>query len=180
MARLQDKYRNEIKGKMMQRFGYRNRMAVPCIEKIVVNMGVGRALENKRRLETAQSELAVITGQKAVVTHARTSIAGFKLREGDAIGCKVTLRGGRMYEFFDRLISVAIPRIRDFRGLNPKAFDGRGNYSLGVTEQLIFPEVNVDSVEFAQGMDIVVVTTAKTDDEARTLLELFGMPFRKN
>ncbi len=180
MARLLDKYQNEIIGKMMHRFGYRNRMAVPMLRKIVVNMGVGRAIENKRRIETAVKELATITGQKPVVTHAKVSVAGFKLREGDAVGCMVTLRGARMYEFLDRLVSVAVPRIRDFRGLSSKSFDGRGSYSMGVGEQVIFPEINLDEVEFTQGMDISMVTTARSDEEARYLLELFGMPFRKN
>ncbi|RME03197.1 MAG: 50S ribosomal protein L5 [Planctomycetota bacterium] len=180
MARLFEYYRETIVPKLMEEFGYRNRLAVPKLEKIVVNMGVGRALENHRRLETAVQDLALITGQRPIITKARQSISGFKLRQGNAIGCKSTLRGRRMYEFLDKLISIAIPRIRDFRGLSTRSFDGRGNYSLGVSEQIIFPEINIDKVEFVQGMDITLVTTAKTDKEAFRLLSLFGMPFKRN
>ena len=176
--RLLDKYRDEITAKLKEQFGYDNVMAIPKIEKIVINMGVGAALATPKRLEDAVKELTVIAGQRPIITKARKAIAGFKLREGNAIGCKVTLRRWRMYEFLDRLINIAIPRIRDFRGVSPKAFDGRGNYTLGLAEQIIFPEINADKVEAVQGMDVCVVTSAKTDKEAYELLKLFGMPFR--
>ena len=164
---------------MTKKFGYKNVMEVPKLEKIVVNMGVGEAKENSKALDSALADMAIITGQKGVTTKAKKSIANFKLREGMAIGCKTTLRGERMYEFADRLINLALPRVRDFRGVNPNAFDGRGNYSLGIKEQLIFPEIEYDKVDKVRGMDVVFVTTAKTDEEARELLTLFNMPFKK-
>ena len=179
MSRLKEQYNSEIKDAMVKRFGYKNVMEIPKLEKIVINMGVGEAKENKKLLDTAIADLETITGQKAVVTTAKKSIANFKLREGMPIGCKVTLRGERMYEFADRLINLALPRVRDFRGINPNAFDGRGNYALGIKEQLIFPEIEYDKVDKVRGMDIIFVTTAKTDEEARELLTLFGMPFKK-
>ena len=179
MSRLKEQYNSEIKDAMVKKFGYKNVMEIPKLEKIVINMGVGEAKENKKLLDTAIADLETITGQKAVVTTAKKSIANFKLREGMPIGCKVTLRGERMYEFADRLINLALPRVRDFRGNNPNAFDGRGNYALGIKEQLIFPEIEYDKVDKVRGMDIIFVTTAKTDEEARELLTLFGMPFKK-
>ena len=179
MSRLKEQYNSEIKDAMVKKFGYKNVMEIPKLEKIVINMGVGEAKENKKLLDTAIADLETITGQKAVVTTAKKSIANFKLREGMPIGCKVTLRGERMYEFADRLINLALPRVRDFRGINPNAFDGRGNYALGIKEQLIFPEIGYDKVDKVRGMDIIFVTTAKTDEEARELLTLFGMPFKK-
>ena len=179
MSRLKDTYNNEIKDAMMKKFGYKNVMQVPRIEKIVINMGVGEAKENAKVLDSAISDLEIISGQKAVATRAKKSVANFKLREGQAIGCKVTLRGEKMYEFADRLINLALPRVRDFRGVNPNAFDGRGNYALGIKEQLIFPEIEYDKIDKVRGMDIIFVTTARTDEEARELLRLFGMPFRK-
>ena len=179
MSRLKDQYNSEIKDAMVKKFGYKNVMQIPKLDKIVINMGVGEAKENKKLLDTAIADLETITGQKAVVTTAKKSIANFKLREGMPIGCKVTLRGERMYEFADRLINLALPRVRDFRGINPNAFDGRGNYSLGIKEQLIFPEIEYDKVDKVRGMDVCFVTTAKTDEEARELLTLFGMPFKK-
>ncbi len=179
MSRLREQYDSEIKDAMTKKFGYKNVMEVPKLEKIVINMGVGEAKENKKLLDTAIADLEIITGQKAVVTTAKKSIANFKLREGMPIGCKVTLRGERMYEFADRLINLALPRVRDFRGINPNAFDGRGNYALGIKEQLIFPEIEYDKVDKVRGMDVIFVTTAKTDEEARELLTLFGMPFKK-
>lgn len=179
MARLQEHYRDSVIPALRESRGYRNVMEVPHLEKIVVNMGVGEAVSDKKMLENAQAELALITGQKAAVTRARKSIAGFKVREGWPIGCKVTLRRARMYEFLDRLINVAIPRIRDFRGFSPKAFDGRGNYSLGVREQIIFPEVDYDRTDTIRGMDITLTTTAKSDEEARALLDAFNFPFRQ-
>lgn len=178
MARLQEQYRDHIVASLRQSQGYANIMAVPRLEKITVNMGVGEAVSDKKMLETAQQELALITGQKPAITRARKSIAGFKVREGWPIGCKVTLRGARMYEFLDRLIHVAIPRIRDFRGFSPKGFDGRGNYSMGVREQIIFPEIEYDKTDAVRGMDITLTTTAKTDAEARALLDEFNFPFR--
>ncbi|MEX1081278.1 MAG: 50S ribosomal protein L5 [Halofilum sp. (in: g-proteobacteria)] len=178
MARLQEQYRDHMVGSLRQSQGYENIMAVPRLEKITVNMGVGEAVSDKKVLEAAQQELALITGQKPAITRARKSIAGFKVREGWPIGCKVTLRGGRMYEFLDRLIHVAIPRIRDFRGFSPKGFDGRGNYSMGVREQIIFPEIEYDKTDAIRGMDITFTTTAKTDSEARALLNEFHFPFR--
>ena len=179
MARLKEMYNNEIVDAMTKKFGYQNIMQVPKLEKIVVNMGVGEAKENSKILDSAIADLEKITGQKAVTTKAKNSVANFKIREGMPIGCKVTLRGEKMYEFLDRLVNLALPRVRDFRGVNPNAFDGRGNYALGIKEQLIFPEIEYDKVDKVRGMDIIVVTTAKTDEEARELLAQFGMPFKK-
>ena len=179
MSRLKDLYSNEIKDAMVKKFGYKNVMQIPKLDKIVINMGVGEAKENAKVLDTAIKDLETITGQKAVVTRAKKSVANFKLREGMPIGCKVTLRGEKMYEFTDRLVNLALPRVRDFRGVNPDAFDGRGNYALGIKEQLIFPEIENDKVDKVRGMDIIFVTTAETDEEARELLTLFGMPFKK-
>lgn len=179
MTRLKETYLNEIVDGMMKKFGYKNVMQVPKLEKIVVNMGVGEAKENSKVLDAAMEELTIITGQKAVSTKAKNSVANFKIREGMGIGCKVTLRGEKMYEFLDRLVNLALPRVRDFRGVNPNAFDGRGNYALGIKEQLIFPEIEYDKVDKVRGMDVIVVTTAKTDEEARELLAQFGMPFKK-
>ena len=179
MSRLHEQYSNQIKDAMMKKFEYSNIMQVPKLEKIVIHMGVGEAKENKKVLESAVADLEKIAGQKAVVTRAKKSVANFKLREGMPIGCKVTLRGERMYEFADRLINLALPRVRDFRGVNQNSFDGRGNYALGIKEQLIFPEIEYDKVDKVRGMDIIFVTTANTDEEARELLTLFGMPFKK-
>ena len=179
MSRLKDLYSNEIKDAMVKKFGYKNVMQIPKLDKIVINMGVGEAKENAKVLDTAIKDLETITGQKAVVTRAKKSVANFKLREGMPIGCKVTLRGEKMYEFVDRLVNLALPRVRDFRGVNPNAFDGRGNYALGIKEQIIFPEIEFDKVDKVRGMDIIFVTTAKTDEEARELLTLFNMPFAK-
>ncbi len=179
MARLKDLYKNEIVAGMTKKFGYKNVMEVPKLNKIVINMGVGEAKDNAKVLETAIKDMEIISGQKAVVTKAKKSVANFKIREGMAIGCKVTLRGEKMYEFADRLINLSLPRVRDFRGVNPNAFDGRGNYSLGIKEQVIFPEIEYDKIDKVRGMDIIFVTTAKTDEEARELLTQFGMPFRK-
>ena len=179
MARLKETYTNEISAAMQKKFGYKNVMEIPKLEKIVINMGVGEAKENAKALESAVKDMETISGQKAVITKAKKSIANFKIREGVAIGCKVTLRGEKMYEFADRLINLALPRVRDFRGVNPNAFDGRGNYALGIKEQLIFPEIEYDKVDKVRGMDIIFVTTAKTDEEARELLTVFGMPFSK-
>lgn len=179
MARLKETYKSEIVENMMKKFGYKNVMQVPKLDKIVINMGVGEAKDNSKLLESAVRDLEIIAGQKAVLTRAKKSVANFKIREGMAIGCKVTLRGERMYEFADRLINLSLPRVRDFRGVNPNAFDGRGNYSLGIKEQLIFPEIEYDKVDKVRGMDICFVTTAKTDEEARELLTQFGMPFKK-
>ena len=179
MSRLKEKYTNEIVDAMMKKFGYKNIMEVPKLDKIVVNMGVGEAKDNAKVLESAVKDMETITGQKAVLTRAKNSVANFKIREGMAIGCKVTLRGEKMYEFADRLINLALPRVRDFRGINPDAFDGRGNYSMGIKEQLIFPEIEYDKIDKVRGMDIIFVTTAKTDEEARELLKLLGMPFSK-
>lgn len=178
MARLKEKHKNEVVPALMQRFGYQNVMQVPKLEKIVVNMGVGDAVADNKALEAAMEELAIITGQKPVITKAKHSVAAFKIRTGMSIGTKVTLRGERMYEFFDKLVNVVLPRIRDFRGLSPKSCDGRGNYSLGLREQLIFPEINYDKVQKVRGMDITVVTTARTDEEAIELLKALGMPLR--
>ncbi|BAF58513.1 ribosomal protein L5 [Pelotomaculum thermopropionicum SI] len=178
VARLKDKYKNEVVPAMMQKFGYKNPMQVPRLEKVVVNMGLGEAIQNSKIIDAAVNDLMTITGQRPVVTKAKRSIAAFKLRAGMSIGAKVTLRGERMYEFVDKLINVALPRVRDFRGISPKSFDGRGNYSLGVREQLIFPEIEYDKIDKVRGMDIIFVTTAKTDEEARELLKLMGMPFR--
>ncbi len=179
MARLLEQYRKAVVPEMMKQFSYTSSMAVPRMVKVVVNMGVGKALENDKRLTAAAEELTQITGQRAVTTKAKISVSGFRLREGQAIGCRVTLRGLRMYEFMDRLFNIAIPRIRDFRGCSPRAFDGRGNYNLGLTEQTVFPEIAADRVEFFQGMDIAFVTTANSDEEARALLERLGLRFRK-
>ena len=179
MSRLKETYLNEIKDAMQKKFEYKNEMQVPKLDKIVINMGVGEAKENRKVLDTAVKDLETITGQKAVVTRAKNSVANFKLREGQPIGCKVTLRGEKMYEFLDRLVNLALPRVRDFRGVNPNAFDGRGNYALGIKEQIIFPEIEYDKVDKVRGMDIIFVTTANTDEEARELLTLFNMPFAK-
>ncbi len=179
MNRLKEKYQKEITPALMSKFNYKSVMQVPKIEKIVINMGVGDAVQNAKALDSAVEELSMITGQKPVVTKAKKSIAGFRLREGMPIGAKVTLRGERMYEFFDKLVSVSLPRVRDFRGISKKAFDGRGNYTLGIKEQLIFPEIDYDKVSKVRGMDIVIVTTANTDEESRELLTGFGMPFQK-
>lgn len=179
MSRLKETYNNEIVDAMMKKFGYKNVMQVPKLNKIVINMGVGEAKDNAKVLESAVKDLETITGQKAVLTRAKKSVANFKIREGLAIGCKVTLRGEKMYEFMDRLVNLALPRVRDFRGINPNSFDGRGNYALGIKEQLIFPEIEYDKVDKVRGMDVIVVTTAKTDEEARELLRLFNMPFAK-
>ncbi|TNF47228.1 50S ribosomal protein L5 [bacterium] len=179
MDSLQKKYREEIVPAMMKRFNYSNVMQVPRLEKIVINMGLGDALQNARVLDTSMDELSQITGQRPVLTRARKSIANFKLREGNPIGCRVTLRRQRMYEFFNRFLNVALPRVRDFKGTSTKAFDGRGNYTLGVREQLIFPEINYDNVEQVKGMNITIVTSAQSDEEAKELLTLLGVPFRK-
>ncbi|GMB10013.1 LSU ribosomal protein L5P [Thermolongibacillus altinsuensis] len=179
MNRLKEKYLKEVVPALMSKFNYKSVMQVPKIEKIVINMGVGDAVQNPKALDSAVEELALISGQKPVVTRAKKSIAGFRLRAGMPIGAKVTLRGERMYEFFDKLVSVSLPRVRDFRGVSKKSFDGRGNYTLGIKEQLIFPEIDYDKVNKVRGMDIVIVTTAKTDEEARELLALLGMPFQK-
>ena len=170
---------NEIREQMMKKFGYKNIMQVPKLDKIVVNMGIGEARENEKILEAATRDMATITGQKPVITKAKKSIANFKIREGMPIGCKVTLRGDRMYEFLDRLVNLALPRVRDFRGVNPNSFDGRGNYALGIKEQLIFPEIEYDKIDKVRGMDIIFTTTANTDEEARELLRLFNMPFAR-
>jgi Ribosomal protein L5 len=179
VSRLKDLYKDEIADAMQKKFGYKNVMEIPKLDKIVINMGVGEAKENAKALESAVKDLETITGQKAVLTKAKGSIANFKIREGMNIGCKVTLRGDKMYEFLDRLVNLALPRVRDFRGVNPNAFDGRGNYALGIKEQLIFPEIEYDKVDKVRGMDVIFVTTAKTDEEARELLRLFNMPFEK-
>ena len=179
MARLKEMYQNEIVDAMIKKFGYKNIMEVPKLDKIVINMGVGEAKENAKILESAMKDLEIIAGQKPITTKAKNSIANFKIREGMPIGCKVTLRGEKMYEFLDRLVNLALPRVRDFRGVNPNAFDGRGNYALGIKEQLIFPEIEYDKVDKVRGMDIIFVTTANTDEEARELLTQFNMPFAK-
>ena len=178
-SRLKEQYQNEFVDAMIKKFGYKNIMEVPKLDKVVVNMGVGEAKENAKVLESAVKDMETITGQHVVMTKAKKSVANFKLREGMNIGCKTTLRGDKMYEFVDRLINLALPRVRDFRGVNPNAFDGRGNYALGIKEQLIFPEIEYDQVDKVRGMDIIFVTTAKTDEEARYLLTLFNMPFAK-
>ena len=179
MARLKDIYNSEIRDAMIKKFGYKNIMEVPKLEKIVINMGVGEAKENAKVLDSAVRDMEIISGQHAVVTKARKSVSNFKIREGMPIGCKVTLRGEKMYDFADRLINLALPRVRDFRGVNPNSFDGRGNYALGLREQLIFPEIEYDKVDKTRGMDIIFVTTAKTDEEAKELLRLFNMPFAR-
>ncbi len=178
MSRLRDRYRNELAPSLVERFNYRNIMQVPKVEKIVINMGVGEAAQDSKALEAAIRDLTAITGQRPVVARAKKSVANFKLREGMPIGCRVTLRGSRMYDFLDKLINVSLPRIRDFRGVSPRSFDGRGNYSLGIREQLIFPEINYDTIDKLRGMDITIVTSAKTDEEALALLSGLGMPFR--
>jgi large subunit ribosomal protein L5 len=178
MARLRDRYREEAVPALKERFGYENVMQIPQLEKIVVNMGVGEAAQNSRALDGAMDDLARVTGQKPQLRRARKSVAGFKIREGMPVGARVTLRGERMWEFLDRLISIALPRVRDFRGINPRSFDGRGNFALGLREQLIFPEISYDAVDATRGLDVAVVTTANTDEEARELLRLLGMPFR--
>jgi len=177
VARMRAEYDEKIVPAMIEKFGYKNRMEVPRLDKIVINMGVGEATQDKKKVETAAQEMELIAGQKPVITKAKKSIAQFKLREGMPIGVKVTLRRERMYEFIDRLVTIALPRVRDFRGLNPRSFDGRGNYAMGLKEQLVFPEINYDRIEKVRGMDIIVTTTAKTDDEARELLRLFNFPF---
>ena len=179
MSRLKETYQNEIVDAMIKKFEYKNIMEVPKLDKIVINMGVGEAKENAKILESAMKDLEIIAGQKPITTKAKNSIANFKIREGMPIGCKVTLRGEKMYEFLDRLVNLALPRVRDFRGVNPNAFDGRGNYALGIKEQLIFPEIEYDKVDKVRGMDIIFVTTANTDEEARELLTQFNMPFAK-
>ena len=179
MSRLKDLYKDEIVDAMIKKFGYKNIMEVPKLDKIVINMGVGEAKENAKVLDSAVKDLETITGQKVVLTRAKNSVANFKIREGMPIGCKTTLRGEKMYDFMDRLVNLALPRVRDFRGVSADSFDGRGNYALGVKEQLIFPEIEYDKVEKVRGMDVIVVTTAKTDEEARELLRLSGMPFAK-
>jgi len=178
MARLYETYKSEIVPKLMEKFQYKNIMQVPRVERVVVNIGVGEAIQNPKALDGAVNDLTIISGQKPVVTRAKKSIAGFKLREGMAIGCKVTLRGERMYNFLDKLINLSLPRVRDFRGVSPQAFDGRGNYSLGIKEQTIFPEIEYDKIDKIRGLEVVIVTTAKTDEEARELLRHMGMPFR--
>ena len=179
MSRLKEQYQNEIVDAMIKKFGYKNIMEVPKLDKVVINMGVGEAKDNAKLLESAIADMEKIAGQKAVVTRAKNSVANFKIREGMPIGCKVTLRGEKMYEFVDRLINLSLPRVRDFRGVNPNAFDGRGNYALGIKEQLIFPEIEYDKIDKVRGMDVMFVTTAKTDEEARELLTQFNMPFAK-
>lgn len=179
MARQQERYNAEILPVLVEKLGRKNRLSLPKLSKIVLNMGVGKTLQDKERIKQAAEHLGLIAGQRAQITKARMAVSGFRLREGNEIGCRVTLRGKRMYEFLDRLINVALPRIRDFRGINPKSFDGNGNYSMGLTEQLVFAEIDPDKVTFTQGMDITFVTTTKNDDEGRELLRLFGMPFRE-
>ena len=178
MARLKDHYKNEVVPAMMKQFGYTSTMQVPRLEKIIVNMGLGEAIQNIKILESASAEIGALTGQKAVITKARKSIATFKLRQGMSIGSMVTLRKERMYEFYDRLVNVALPRIRDFRGISPSSFDGRGNFAMGIKEQFIFPEIDYDKIDKVKGMNVVIVTTARTDEEARQLLKLMGMPFK--
>lgn len=179
MARLKEKFKNEVAKGLMEKFQYSNVMEIPKMEKIVINMGLGDGKDNKKVIEAAVAELETIAGQKPVITKAKKSVANFKVRQGMNVGAKVTLRGAQMYEFYDRLVSIALPRVRDFRGVNPNAFDGRGNYTMGVKEQLIFPEIDYDQVDAVRGMDITIVTTAKTDEESRELLKLMGMPFAK-
>ena len=179
MVRMRAKYENEVRSALMEKFGYKSPMQIPKFDKIVINIGVGEAKDNAKALEAAMNDLTIITGQRPVVTKAKKSVANFKIREGMNIGCKVTLRGDKMYEFIDRLFSVALPRVRDFRGINPNSFDGRGNYALGIKEQLIFPEIDYDKIDKIRGMDIIFTTTAKTDEEARELLALMGAPFTK-
>jgi large subunit ribosomal protein L5 len=178
MTRLESKYKKEIVPDLLKKFGRKNVLSLPRLEKITINMGVGKAIEDKAKLEVSAQQLTMIAGQKAVITKSKRAVSSFKLREGVPIGCKVTLRGKRMFEFLDRLINIALPRIRDFRGVNPKSFDGNGNYNLGISEQLVFPEIEPDKVNFTQGMDIAFTTSARNDDESRELLRAFGMPFR--
>jgi large subunit ribosomal protein L5 len=177
VPRMKRMYDEQVKAALIEQFGYKNAMEVPKIEKIVINMGVGEATQDKKKVDSAVAEMALIAGQKPVVAKAKKSVAQFKLREGMPIGCKVTLRRERMYEFLDRLITIALPRVRDFRGVNPKSFDGRGNYAMGLKEQIVFPEINYDRIDKVRGMDVIITTTAKTDDEARAMLAAFGMPF---
>jgi large subunit ribosomal protein L5 len=179
MSRLHDRYKKEIVPQLQKKFGRDNVLSLPKLQKIVVNMGVGKALQDKNRMEQAAEQLTSICGQRVQITKARIAVSAFRLRQGNEIGCRVTLRGARMYEFLDRLVSVALPRIRDFRGVNPKSFDGNGNYTVGLSEQMVFPEIDPDKVNFTQGMDITFVTSTRNDDEARELLRLFGMPFRE-
>jgi len=179
ITRLQAQYNEQIRKKLVEQFGYSNAFQVPALDKVSINMGIGEAVNDRKKVENAAADLALISGQKPVITHARKSIATYKLRENQAIGCKVTLRKSRMYEFIDRLVNVALPRVRDFRGLNPKSFDGRGNYTFGIKEHIVFPEIDYDKVTDIWGMDITVCTTAKTDDEARALLTAFNFPFRQ-
>ncbi|MBK5074380.1 50S ribosomal protein L5 [Budviciaceae bacterium CWB-B4] len=179
MAKLHDYYREQVVSKLVEQFSYKSVMQVPRVEKITLNMGVGEAITDKKLLDNAAADLAAISGQKPLVTKARNSVAGFKIRQGYPIGCKVTLRGERMWEFLERLISIAVPRVRDFRGLNPKSFDGRGNYSMGVREQIIFPEIDYDKVDRVRGLDITITTSAQSDEEGRALLAAFNFPFRK-
>ncbi|OOB79118.1 MAG: 50S ribosomal protein L5 [Epulopiscium sp. Nuni2H_MBin003] len=179
MSRLKEEYNGKIVDAMMEKFNYKNKLSVPKVEKIVINMAIGEAKDNAKILENASRDMEMISGQKPIITKAKKSVAAFKLREGMPIGCKVTLRGAKMYEFLDRLVNVALPRVRDFRGVNASSFDGRGNYALGIREQLIFPEIEYDKIDKVRGMDIIVVTTAKTDEESRELLGQFGMPFQK-
>jgi large subunit ribosomal protein L5 len=178
MVRLIEKYQKDVVPELIKKFRYKNKLSVPKMQKIVVNMGIGKAVENKKLIDDAVKHLSTITCQKPLVTKAKKAISGFKLRQGQAIGCKVTLRGKRMYEFLDRLISIVLPRIRDFRGLSPKSFDGRGNYTLGITEQAVFPEINIDTVEAVQGMDVTFVISGNSDEQSRELLKLIGMPLR--
>ena len=177
LTKMQQLYVDKVRAQMVEQFGYKNLMQVPKIEKIVLNMGVGEATQDKKKVDKAAEEMALIAGQKPVITKAKKSVATFKLREGMPIGCKVTLRREKMYEFLDRLVTIALPRVRDFRGLNPKSFDGRGNYAMGLKEQIIFPEINYDQIDKVRGMDVIITTTAKTDEEARELLRLFNFPF---
>ena len=179
MSRLKEQYQNEIVDAMIKKFGYKNIMEVPKLDKVVINMGVGEAKDNAKLLESAIADMEKIAGQKAVVTRAKNSVANFKIREGMPLGCKVTLRGDRMYEFLDRLVNLSLPRVRDFRGVSADSFDGRGNYALGIKEQIIFPEIEYDKIDKVRGMDVIIVTTAKTDEEARELLTQFNMPFKK-
>ena len=179
MSRYKEMYSNEVVAAMVKKFGYKNTLQVPKLDKIVINMGIGEAKENAKILEAAMKDLEIISGQKPIITKAKNSIANFKIRQGMPIGCKVTLRGEKMYEFLDRLVNLALPRVRDFRGVNANSFDGRGNYAMGIREQIIFPEIEFDKVDKVRGMDIIFVTTAKTDEEARELLALFNMPFQK-
>ncbi len=179
MTRLKEKYTNEVTKSLMEKFGYKNVMQLPRLEKIVVNMGLGDGKDNPKVVKAAAEDLAIITGQAPIITKAKKSVANFKVRQGMNVGAKVTLRGNQMYEFMDRFVSIALPRVRDFRGVNPNSFDGRGNYTVGIKEQLIFPEINIDKVEVVRGMDITFVTTAKSDEEARELLKLLGMPFAR-